>query len=86
MFTPWESIRMSDPAALVPVPFFAPARVQTGNAGTYSNDGQRARRTTRVVHPKRSVVHPPVDAGLVYNRQGLRGGDKQLGWIVNIWA
>ena len=76
---------MSDSAVLVPVPFYAPVRTSTGNAGTFFNFSQTAKRTTRVESQERPAM-PEVDAGLVYDQSGLCVGDSRLGWIVNIWV
>lgn len=82
---PWESSRMSDPAALVPVPFYTPARMGTGNAKTFFDHRQRARPAAPMVHPQ-WPAKAEADAGLVYDKSGAFVGDRSLGWIVNIWA
>jgi hypothetical protein len=76
---------MSTHAALVPVPFYAPARIQTGKAGPFFNHRPRARDTARLVQQERSATPDP-DAGLVYDQRGTCVGDKRLGWLVNVWA
>jgi hypothetical protein len=76
---------MSDPAALVPVPFYAPARIRTGNAETFFNHGQRARATTHVVHQQQTDA-PGAGIGLGYDQRGAVVRDPSLGWIVNIWV
>jgi hypothetical protein len=76
---------MSNPAALVPVPFYAPVRTDTGNAGPFFNFSQSPGRITRAESRERSAA-PEMDAGLMYNQRGVCFGDPQVGGIVNIWV
>jgi hypothetical protein len=76
---------MSDPAALVPVPYYTPERIRTSNAETIFSHRQRARPTTHAVYAQRPAA-PEADAGLVYDKSGIFVGDPSLGWIVNIWV
>jgi hypothetical protein len=80
-----ESRYMPNPAALVPVPFYAPVRTDPGNAGKFFNFSQSPGRITRAERQQRSVA-PEVDAGLMYNHKGLCFGDARVGGIVNIWV
>ncbi|WP_419660555.1 hypothetical protein [Desulfosarcina variabilis] len=80
-----ESSRMSDPAVLVPVPYYTPARIRTNSAVTLFSHRQRAGSTTHEVYPQRPAA-PEADAGLVYDKSGAFMRDPSLGWIVNIWV
>ena len=76
---------MSTPAALVPVRFYAPVRIDTGNAGTFFDFGNHSGRITHVERQARNAA-PEVGAGLMYNQQGRCFGDPQVGRVVNIWV
>ena len=76
---------MSDPTALVPVPFYPPVRPDAGNADAFTNLSQRARRIPHVARQVQSAT-PEGEARPVYDQRGLWVRESQLGWIVNIWV
>lgn len=73
---------MSEPAALVPVPFFAPVRTGTGSLFEFS---ENPRPRLIVERQERTLASEP-DAGLVYSRGGRYLADMRIGRLVNIYA
>lgn len=76
---------MPDSVTQVPVPFYPPARIGTGDAGPFNNTGQPSRRMQRVDRQQWSAVSN-LDQGLIYNQKGLWSKDLRLGWNVNVWV
>ena len=75
---------MSVHAPLIPVPFYAPVRIGSGDAGPFEHVGQRPRREKRVARQHRSAM-PDMDTELVYDQRGRCLGDPRLGWVINLW-
>lgn len=73
---------MSENAALVPVPFYAPVWTGTGSPFKYS---ESPRRLLPVERQDRTVL-PEAGSGLVYNRDAHYTDDTRLGLLVNIYA
>ena len=76
---------MSDTAALVPVPYYPPARDRTGNAGTLLTQDHRARNFSPVVKQVQAEVLDEKGA-LSYDQYGIHVDQPLLGVIVDIWV
>ena len=72
---------MPETAALVPVPFYAPALKDTGLPFEANPDYRSRRRLQRQARP--SAVVPPGE--LIYGREGHLVADVSIGRIVNIY-
>lgn len=72
---------MPETAALVPVPFYAPALKDTGPPFEANPDYRSRRRLLRQARPP--VVAPPGE--LIYGREGQLVADVSVGRIVNLY-
>lgn len=72
---------MPETAALVPVPFHAPARTDTGTPFHATTNQRFGQRIVRRVGPPASV--PP--EGLMYGREGRLMAGLSIGRIVSIY-
>lgn len=76
---------MSNPAALVPVPFYAPVRTPTGNTGTAFNFNPMSDRTRSDARQDQFLASEVQTKG-VYDQRGWFAGNPWIGRIVNIWV
>ena len=75
---------MSDPAALIAVPFYAPVRTDAGPAGPFFGMTPGENRLVRLDRGARPAA-PEAGGMLVYDQQGRWVGDRLAGRLVNIW-
>ena len=73
---------MTETAALVPIPFYAPAYTGTGAFDPYHNALPRL----LVLPPMPQIARSDPMAGLAYSREGNLIGDGVVGTLVDIYA
>ncbi|MBC2710884.1 MAG: hypothetical protein HGJ94_07775 [Desulfosarcina sp.] len=73
---------MAETAALVPVPFYAPVRTDTG---LFFNFGKTPRRPLLIEQQARTVA-PEADEGMAYSWDGRFIADRLMGTLVNIYV
>jgi len=74
---------MSQSAALMPVPFYPPARTGTGS---FLNFRAAARRPPLLVERRRRAAVAVPDQGLAYDREGRLLADVRTGTLLSIYA
>jgi hypothetical protein len=73
---------MAESAALVPVPFYAPARIDVPLE--FQSGGTLERQRASQTQPRTIVTEP--QAGPVYTRSGRVWTDNHLGTLVDIYV
>ena len=74
---------MSYSAALVPAPFYAPVRTDTGSLPAFD---KKPRRLRRLPMPERLPPPPHAEGGLIYGQDGCLVADGTVGSRVDVYA
>jgi hypothetical protein len=73
---------MSESTAMVPIPFYAPVRVDTGLSYQF---GERSNGVLLAEQAVRTIAPEP-DDGMTYCRDGGFAGDTRIGRIINLYV